>query len=152
MIEVGWDASLEKDCVHRFEFARRNFLPRFRGLSPACFGHFCQCDASGRVSNSLLPGLLCRPGRRRYICGTRSIVSLRELFVDAAISAAPDRLCLCANSLYKLREDADYDLIVFYDCDLNCRHYLNPTVRNLKQVYKCASATGNSYDGRQLFC
>jgi hypothetical protein len=48
---------------------------------------------------------------------------------DAAISAAPDRLCLCANSLYKLREDAHYTLVVFDDYDLDCRHYLNPTVR-----------------------
>jgi hypothetical protein len=49
--------------------------------------------------------------------------------------AAPDRLCICANSLYKLREDAVYDLIIFDECGLIRRHLLNPTVRHLERVY-----------------
>lgn len=32
---------------------------------------------------------------------------------DATIRAAPDRLCISVNSLYKLGEDAVYDLIIY---------------------------------------
>jgi hypothetical protein len=30
MIELVWDRSLGTDCVHRFEFSRQTFLPRFQ--------------------------------------------------------------------------------------------------------------------------
>jgi hypothetical protein len=99
-----------------------------RQLSPLGFCQFVPCYAWSPASKSLLVGLLCRPPRCQHTSGAWSILHLRKLFVQAS-----GRCSLRPNNLRRMQV---YDLIILDRCGLIRRHYLNPTVNNLEQVYK----------------